>query len=64
MVAYFPFLSAGINYTFDRRALYHDNEVNFNELEPFAGFNIPLNFSKGRSFTFLNFGSQYVYQPE
>ena len=57
----FPFLSAGINYTIDRRALYHGNTVNFNELEPFAGFNIPLNLSKGRSFTFLNFGSQYVY---
>ncbi|MEP6926354.1 MAG: hypothetical protein ABI834_01905, partial [Ginsengibacter sp.] len=57
----FPFISAGINYTIDRRALYHGNLLNFNELEPFAGFNIPLNLSKGRSFTFLNFGSQYVY---
>jgi len=58
---FFPFLSAGINYTFDRHTLYHGNQVNFNELEPFAGFNIPLNFSKGRSFTLLNFGSQYVF---
>ena len=58
---FFPFLSAGINYTFDRRELYHNNIINFNELEPFAGFNIPLNFSKGRSFTLLNFGSQYVF---
>ena len=57
----FPFLSAGINYTIDRRALYHGNPLNFNVLEPFAGFNIPLNLSKGRSFTFLNFGSQYTY---
>ncbi len=59
--AWFPFLSAGINYTIDRRALYHGNQVFFNEMEPYAGFNIPLNFSKGRSFTFLDFGSQYVY---
>ncbi len=57
----FPFLSAGINYTFDRRTLYHGNQVTFNELEPFGGFNIPLNLSKGRSLTFLNFGSQYVF---
>lgn len=57
----FPFLSAGINYSFDRRTFYHGKPVNFNELEPFAGFNIPLNFSKNRSFTFLNFGSRYVY---
>ena len=59
--ALFPFLSSGINYTIDRRTLYHGNQVYFNELEPFAGFNLPLNLSKGRSFTFLNFGSQYVY---
>jgi hypothetical protein len=57
----FPFLSAGINYTIDRRTLYYGNLANFNELEPFAGFSIPLNLSTGRSFTFLNFGSQYVY---
>lgn len=59
--ALFPFISSGINYTIDRRALYHGNQVYFNELEPYAGFNIPLNLSRDRSFTFLNFGSQYVY---
>ena len=60
--ALFPFLSAGVNYIFDRRGLYHDDIVNFNEVELFAGFNIPLNFSKGRSFTFFFFFSQYVYE--
>ena len=59
--AFFPYLSAGFNYTFDRRTFYRGNQVGFNEMEPFLGFNIPLNFSKGRSFTFLNFGSQYVF---
>ncbi|MEO8764862.1 MAG: hypothetical protein ABI416_11270 [Ginsengibacter sp.] len=57
----FPFLSAGVNYTIDRRAFYHGNAFAFNELEPYAGFNIPLNLSKGRSFSSLNFGSQYIY---
>ncbi len=59
---FFPFLSAGISYAIDRR-VYNAGQspVYFNELEPYAGFNIPLNFSKGRTFTFLNFGSQYVY---
>lgn len=58
----FPFLSTGISYTIDRR-VYNaaQKPVYFNELEPYAGLNIPLNFSKGRKFTFLNFGSQYVY---
>lgn len=60
--ALFPYLSAGINYTFDRRSFNASQQpVYFNELEPYAGFNIPLNFSKGRSFTFLNFGTQYIY---
>jgi hypothetical protein len=58
---FFPFLSAGINYTFDRSTIFRQQKVYFNQLEPFAGFNIPLNFSNKRSFTYLNFGSQYVY---
>lgn len=59
--ALFPFLTAGVNYTFDRKFIYHNAPVHFNQLEPYAGFNVPLNLSKGRSFTFLNFGSQFVY---
>ncbi len=60
--AFFPFLSTGIDYTIDRRVYTAvQKAVYFNELEPYAGFNIPLNFSRGRTFTFLNFGSQYVY---
>ena len=41
--------------------MFHQRLVRFNQLEPYGGFNIPLNLSKGRSFTYLNFGSQYVY---
>ncbi|MEO5648504.1 MAG: hypothetical protein ABIR03_01120 [Ginsengibacter sp.] len=59
--ALFPYLSAGINYTVDRRSAYKGHTVYFNQLEPYAGFSIPLNLSKGKSFTFLNMGSQYVY---
>lgn len=58
--ALFPYLSAGINYTIDRKFLRQNNAVYFNQLEPYAGFNIPLNLSKGRSFTYLNGGSQFV----
>ena len=57
----FPYLTAGIDYTIDRRGRYHNKTVYWNELEPHGGFNIPLNLSKGRSLTFLNFGSSYVY---
>ncbi|MEO6894882.1 MAG: hypothetical protein ABI136_07560 [Ginsengibacter sp.] len=58
---WFPFLSAGVNYFVDRSTLFHQRLVRYNQLEPFAGFNIPLNLSNGRSFTQVNFGSQYVY---
>jgi len=58
---WFPYLSAGVNYLIDRSSLFRQNLIHYNQLEPYAGFNIPLNFSKGRSFTYLNFGSQYVY---
>ena len=59
--AWFPYLSAGVDYTMDRRGRYHNKTVYWNELEPHGGFNIPLNLSKGRSLTFLNMGSSYVY---
>jgi hypothetical protein len=59
--AFFPFLTAGVNYTLDRKIFYHGNTASFDELEPYGGFSIPLNFSKGRSFTYLTMGSQYVF---
>ena len=59
--ALFPYLSAGVDYTINRRGRYHNKTVYWNELEPHGGFNIPLNLSKGRSLTFLNIGSSYVY---
>ena len=59
--AWFPYLTLGVNYFVDRSILFHQQLVHFNQLEPYGGFNIPLDLSKGRSLTYLNFGSQYVY---
>jgi hypothetical protein len=59
--ALFPYLSAGANYTIDRRGRYRGKTVYWNELEPQGGFNIPLNLSKGRSNTFMNIGSRFIY---
>ncbi len=59
--ALFPYLTGGVNYTFDRRLFRNGSPVYFNQLEPYAGISIPLNLSRGRSFTFLNAGSQYVF---
>lgn len=58
---WFPEITAGVNYFVDRSISFHQQLVHFNQFEPYGGFNIPLDFSKGRSFSYLNFGSQYVY---
>ncbi|MGN6803743.1 MAG: hypothetical protein ACTHJN_17715 [Ginsengibacter sp.] len=58
---WFPYLSLGANYFIDRATLVQNKLVYFDQVEPYGGFNIPLNLSKGRNFTYLNFGSQYVY---
>ena len=59
--ALFPYLSAGVDYTIDRRGLYNNKLIFWNEIEPGIGINFPLNLSKGRSFTNLNFGTRYTY---
>lgn len=58
----FPIFRGGISYSFDRKIAGGGNKTySFDELEPFVGFNIPLNLSKGRSLTFFNFGSNYIF---
>jgi len=59
--ALFPYLSAGVDYTIDRRGRYHGQRVYWNEIEPGAGISVPLNLSKGRHFTNFNVGTRYVF---
>jgi hypothetical protein len=59
--AFFPWIDMGINYTFNRNALYRNQKVFWNELEASAGLTIPLNLSRGRWYTNLQFGSDIVY---
>ncbi len=59
--ALFPYLSGGINYTFDRRALFRGQNLYWNETQVQAGFTIPLTFSTGLNYRNLSFGSNYVY---
>jgi len=57
----YPQLNAGAEYTFDRHAfLYGTNRV-FDQFEASVGYNIPLNFTKNRTFKLLNFGSNFVF---
>ncbi len=62
---WYPHISAGVSHTFERQGLSRGlKRFYFDETELKAGLNIPFNFSKGRSYTYLTIGSDYVYnQP-
>jgi hypothetical protein len=53
----FPWIDAGVDYTFDR----NDRNIYWNEAQARLGFSVPLNFTKARSFTNVQFGSDIVY---
>src|SRR5579871_2057728 len=57
----FPWIDAGVNYTFDRNDLYKENTVFWNEAQVRAEVSIPLNLSKGKHFTSLQIGDEMIY---
>lgn len=57
----FPLLNAGVNYTFDRTIKTTSLTYTLNQFEAQGGFSVPLNFSGGKTYKFLNFGSNLVY---
>src|SRR5258708_4252811 len=59
--ALFPWIDAGWDYTFDRNSLYGNQKVFWNEMEGRVGFSVPLHFTRGLSYTGLQFGSDLVY---
>jgi hypothetical protein len=59
--ALYPILNSGVEYTFNRTAKTLTGNYTENRLEARLGYNIPLNFTRGRTFRFLNFGSDYVF---
>lgn len=59
--ALFPYISAGANYTFDRKGFYQGGSLYYNETDLHAGLEIPLNFTTGKTATFLNAGSDVYY---
>ena len=59
--ALFPFLHAGIDYSFDRRGYYKGGNVYWNETDPYAGIEFPLNLSQGQQITGLDFGSNVYF---
>ncbi|MGF7077897.1 hypothetical protein [Mucilaginibacter sp. UYCu711] len=59
--ALFPFISAGFDYTLDRRARYQGISVYWNESDLHAGLQVPLNLSSGKHLTGLNLTSSLHY---
>jgi hypothetical protein len=57
----FPVLSAGAEYTYNRHLNFSGGTLTLDQFEARAGYNIPLNFTKGKSYKALNFGSDYVF---
>jgi hypothetical protein len=59
--AYFPFIRAGLDYLYDRRAFYNGGNVYWNETDPYVGIEFPLSFSQGKQITGLDFGTDVYY---
>jgi len=59
--ALFPFIRVGMDYTIDRRGFYKGGNVYWNETDPHAGVEIPLNFSQGKQISGLDFGTDVYY---
>ncbi|MBA2499042.1 MAG: hypothetical protein H0V30_04895 [Chitinophagaceae bacterium] len=60
----FPYLSAGMQFTFNRLIQEGNNMRQFHQLDSRIGFNIPLNVTSGRSYKFFNAGSNFVLRNE
>lgn len=61
---WFPYVRGGVDYTFDRKDLYRNRVIRWNEMELQAGLQIPLNLSKGRQISYLSASSDIVFnQP-
>jgi hypothetical protein len=57
----FPVLSAGAEYTYNRHIDLSPGTLTLDQAEVRAGFSIPLNFTQGKTYKSLNFGSDYVF---
>jgi len=61
---FFPYLSVGTEYTFNRERAVENRLRQWDQLDSRIGLNVPLNFTKGRSFKQFNIGTNYFYRNE
>jgi hypothetical protein len=61
---WFPYLSLGSQYTFDRQLVINNRLKQWDQLDSRIGLNVPLSWVSGKAFNSLNFGSDYVYRND
>ena len=59
--ALFPYISGGTDYYISRRGYYNGGNIYWNETDVHAGLQLPLNFSSGKNFTYLQAGTDVYY---
>lgn len=58
---WFPVINAGLEYNMGRSVVTTTHQYDLNSVEGKIGFNIPLDFTSGKMYRFLNIGSNFVY---
>jgi hypothetical protein len=59
--ALYPYISAGADYTIDRKGFYKGSNIYWNETNLHAGLELPFDFSGGKHSTSLEVGSDLFY---
>lgn len=62
--AWFPFVNFGAEYTFDYADSSGHHLRQWSQLDTKVGLSLPLDFSKGRTYKFLNIGTDYVLRND
>ena len=60
----FPYLSGGVEYTFDNETPVGNRIRQWGQLDSRIGLSVPLNYVKGKTFRNFNLGSYYVLRNE
>lgn len=62
--AWYPYINGGVEYTFNQPVTIDNNPAFIDNLKTSIGLSVPLDFSRGRSFNFLNIGTNYVFDQQ
>jgi hypothetical protein len=61
---WFPYLTLGTQYTFDRQAVVNNLVKEWNQVDSRIGLSVPLNWVRGKTISNLGFGSSFVYRND